>query len=165
MDFSNINKVTKQYNWRGEHIGYQSGNASVPCDKRNTDYCQICDKIERGELIECEPNITDARKVYGENGKLTGFDTNLGFIPNREKNKLFQLLQKFISSEQCVLKEQAQTPPQDRVQTLILCVALDRRWHHLKGPFERLFSYRSHEKSQPIDVKVRIRNLPDPSTV
>ena len=164
MDFSNINKVTKQYNWRGEHIGYQSGNASVPCDKRNTDYCQICDKIERGELIECEPNITDARKVYGENGKLTGFDTNLGFIPNREKNKLFQLLQKFISSEQCVLKEQAQTPPQDRVQTLILCVALDRRWQHLKGPFERLFSYRSHEKSQPIDVKVRIRNLPDPST-
>jgi len=137
---------------------------SIPCNKENSRYLQVCDKIAHSELIECEPNILFAHKVYGEKGEITGFDTNLTFIPNRQENKLFQLLQKSISSGQCVPDEPEQIPPQDRIQMLIFCAVFDRPWQHLKGPFERSFPYRSCADAQPINVMVRIRNLPESSS-
>jgi hypothetical protein len=164
VDLSSVSKVTKNYNWRGEHVGYQTNGTSIPCVEGNADYGQLRERIKRGECSEHEPKILAARKVYATTGELTGHDTNVGFVPNRPANRLHQLLQEAISSGLCVPEEPLQTATLEPIQALILCAVLDRRWHHLAGPFERAFAYRSHERAEEIDVTVRIRNIPEPPT-
>ena len=161
MDFSGIQTVTKQYNWRGEHVAYRTAGSTIPCDDRNNDYREIRERIANGQCNEVEPRITTATRVYTSERALTGYDTNFGFIPHDASNKLYELLEASAEAGECVIKDpKAADAGDEKIDALIFCAVLDRGWQHLAGPLTRQFEYRPRGHAAPIKLNVRIRNIP-----
>ena len=156
-----LTTVTKQYDWRGVLRGYRGDSFFIPTDPNNTDCCLLLERIENGACQLLEPEFTSASWVYGEDGTHTGYDTNLGFAPNDEKNQLFVLLNDAIKQGKVTVEEPQQSPPQARVHSLIFCHVLGRKWPHLKSQIERNFPYIRQQPANPLEVCIRIRNVPD----
>ena len=161
MDLSDSLTATKQYNWRGEHVAYQLAGTTIPCDDRNKDYRAVLESIANGQCRAVEPDVTTATKVHSSAGVVTGYDTNLGFVPHDTSNSLYVLLQESARVGNCKIEEpgavEENTP---KIHTLIFCLVLDRGWQHLAGPLTHQFDYQPNERAKPIKIDVRIRNLP-----
>lgn len=155
-----VTSVTKQYSWRGELVGYRAETSFIPWAEGNTDFRLIRERIERNECSAHEPRFVSVRKVYGEDGKITGYDTDLGFVPDDDRNPLHQLLMQSACAGACVIEEPEAALQSEEIVALKLCNIFDRRWHHLEGSFERPFPYRPHSDGQGLEVLVRIRNIP-----
>jgi hypothetical protein len=160
MDWSGVQTVTKQYNWRGEHVAYRVDGTTIPCADGNSDYRAIRERIANGKCAEADPEVTSATKVFSAAGDLTGFDTNLGFIPNDPQNRLRVLLEEAAKTGKCDIGEPCAAKEVPYVETLIFCLVLDQGWKHLAGPLANRFAYQPHEHANPVQIDVRIRNLP-----
>jgi hypothetical protein len=131
-------------------------------DPANADFQRVRIAIAAGTCREIEPEITSAVRTFGVNGEITGFDTNVGFLPNDQSCDLFRVFESSVAAGTCVISDpQSETiAAGEQVETLIVCLLFQRAWPHLTGTFERTFPYRSSVRSSPIDLLVRLRNIP-----
>lgn len=161
MEFSDVFIATKVYTWRGVHVSYHANNCWILCDEGNRHFRSLRERIANKLCEELEPHIMWARKVYSSEGSLTGYDWECGFIPHDFQNRLFQILCTAIESGVCQVEEPKGTDASmSKINGLIFCVVLDRRWQHLAGRLERSFEYRSNPNSDPVALQVRLQNLP-----
>jgi hypothetical protein len=163
FDVSSLASVIKDYHWRGHLKAYRVGEGTwVPADPRNSHFREIQAAITAGKCTAAEPQILSATRTRNSRDEVTGFDPNIGFIPNDPTNPLLVLLLKSEESGNCVILDPpaAVRSPADAIEGLILCVLFQLPWPHLSGPFEGEFPYRSSDDSDPINLSVRLRNVP-----
>ena len=170
VSIETLSEIVKVYDWRGRHTGYRTENTSIPADPGNSHFRRIQAAIKEGKCKEIEPEIAHATRTFSHSGELTGFDTNLGFVPNDSSNTLFRILETSVSAGRCAIIDpsQIEAPSDEKIKTLIVCILFQRSWPHLTGTFARIFAYRSSSNSNPVDLLVRLRNVPaddPPSTV
>jgi hypothetical protein len=128
----------------------------------NDEFRRIQDGVTAGTHIETEPVCDSASKVFDCERQLTGFDTNLGFVPKDPENRLFQLLDKAIKAGiYQVADSQENVSTIGEAESVTVCVIFGRAWPNLGGPYERIFRYRSAPECASRDLRVRLRNLPD----
>jgi hypothetical protein len=152
--------AVRQYNWRGNHVGYLCENASNPAG--NDHFGRIQAGIAAGTHREIEPEIKEAIKTFTIDARLSGYETPHGFIPIDPSNRLFQILDEAIKAGICQIKE----PPAEKgfysdTEAVIVCVIFNRAWPNLGGRFERIFPYRSAEDVPARDLRIKLRNLPN----
>jgi hypothetical protein len=157
---ASIKDVVKQYNWRGSFVGYRFDGTFVPADERNTDFQLLLERIKRGECSEHEPKFSWAKKVHREDGEVSGYDTDLGFVPNDHTNALHQFLQQSMSAGTIVVEEPMIVADAEKISTLVICKIFDRKWQPLQGSIEKPFPYIPHSQEGGLELLVRIRNIP-----
>jgi hypothetical protein len=161
--------VMRNYDWKGRHVGYREGSASVPLDPANSDYQRIQAGLSSGVYRETEPTIDFASKAFNERGQLSGFDTNLGFIPADPSNRLYQILQEALASERVQLNEEAPEASGSMAESLLFVVFFPQPWRGqsgigtLSGVLESAFPYQSHGGAKVLNLRCRLRNVLDGS--
>ena len=152
--------VTRTFDWRGEHTGYQVANSWVPLDQKNTDAKTIAEMIASGAFTVLDPEITSAIPTRDRNGKVTGFDTNIGFVPHDKENALYKILELNLNDGKCDLKQSGHVPLQPKITHLIFCITFDRPWPHLAGEYSRSWKYRPNDKINWREFDIKMLNLP-----
>lgn len=161
MEPDQITIVTKQYDWRGEHIGYVAGGMHIPLASGNRHYRGVVDRIAAGKCKEEEPKFQNAIRTYSEKGVHTGHHTNLGFVPKEPGNHLSDLLEAEIQSGTLDPKEPEKPADQPKLKSLVLCKFFPRKWDNISSEISRNFTYQhSVEDTSPVICVVRARNLP-----
>lgn len=161
MEPDQVTIVTKQYDWRGEHVGYVAGGMHIPLASGNRHYRGVVDRIAAGKCTEEEPKFQNAIRTYSEKGDHTGHYTNLGFVPKEPGNHLSDLLEAAIQSGVLDPKEPEEPAAQPKLKSLVLCKFFPRKWDNISAEISRNFTYRhSVEDTSPVICVVRARNLP-----
>ena len=156
-----VETVVRQYNWRGDLQSYHYGDLWVPSDPRNSIFQRIRAGLVAGSFREIEPTLTRAIRVSGVDGQLTGYDTNLGFVPNDPANQLFKLLEDAILTGRCPIEDPPAPGDVPPLKDIMIYVFLDRPWPNVSGSYEGEFPYISWPNLDPIHLRVRVRNIPD----
>ena len=160
VDLGNVTEVTRTYNWRGKHTGYHFANAFIPRDKNNIDARALSEKIAAGDCIAVDPDIKFATPTYGRKGSITGYDTDIGFIPADPNNALFIILQEALEGGSCALGSSDLAKVTPKIAYLVFCVVFDWPWPHLIAEFWRSWKYRPHDKSDWRNFIIRLSNIP-----
>ena len=104
----NVENVEQQYSWRGELIAYRvdtlDKHMHIPVSGGNRHYRFIKQMIDEGKCKELPPEFGRTFEVIGQKGKITGHDTDRGFVPIDPKNVLRQLLDEGIENGSVELK-------------------------------------------------------------
>ena len=116
---ANIREVTKRYSWRGEFIGYQAGPTFVPADRGNADFRLLRDRIERRNAPSMNPSSPGRSRCLEKTGKISGYDTDLGFVPNDNSNVLNQLLMQSVSAGASVITEPQLATEGEKISALL----------------------------------------------
>ncbi|QJC26865.1 hypothetical protein G8D25_23625 [Ralstonia solanacearum] len=135
----------------------------IPIDPGNSDYRQINERIAAGQLAAKPQAFTWACPTFSANGTQTGYDTNLGFIPQSEENSLFSRLLTAVEEGTCDVRSapQSTVDPMDYVEHLVVCVFLDQAWPHITGSYQGSLSLKPNENVPPKHFTFCLRNVGD----
>ena len=163
IDLENVTKVIRTFNWKGEHTGYRIDQTFVPLDQGNSDARALSVKIAEGVCALVDPEINRAVPTYDRKGAVTGYDTDLGFVPAVQNNALFKILEPALKDGSCKLSEPECVIAAPKITDLIFCIPFDRPWPHLVGEFWRSWKYRPNDNSDWRDFAIKLSNLPSES--
>jgi hypothetical protein len=153
-------KIDRAYSWQGDVTGYRYGNTFVPAGAGHRLEREILQKVEDGRAELLDPAIVSATRVYGETGAMTGWDTNVGFVPNDSDNALTCLVRQAIEQGTCTEAEPVAQAQQVPTEHVTLCVAFDRPWPHVNGATQSEIEYRSAPDSKPRTYRFALTNIP-----
>lgn len=149
-------RVIRSYDWRGRIRSFTCGASSIPNDPANTDAKLLLDRIAAGKCEAVDPTLSFAIETRDRIGKLTGYDTNLGFVPLDEQNALFKCVKRQLDEGDVQISAANNTIP--TTKSVILSVLLDGGWITGKSA-ELPWKYRPHDGAAWIDLNVTIANL------
>jgi hypothetical protein len=150
--------VTQQFNWKGELTAYVTDhNETVP--RGNSRFDEISESIAERRYVVRHPHFTSARQVIGYRGKLTGHDTNMGFVPMDGANHLRVLLAAALARGE-LTEDPWVDDRSDLLTHVVSCMPFDRRIPHLRQPTSLKWRYRSTPMDAWVDVDVMLSNLP-----
>lgn len=156
-----ITQVTKQYDWTGRLTGYRIGNTLIPIDSGNRHYRGVVQRIQSGECMELEPTVEFAICTISREGNITGYETNLGFVPKQTDNQLYNLLEEHIQQHGLKPREPEMHEPQPRLKTIIMCSIFPKKWEHIADEISKSFDHpRRSGSGNPVSCVVRAKNIP-----
>lgn len=159
-DLRELTEVELSYDWKGRRRSYQVGNTYIPIAAGNSHFEILRNLIEEGKCNTADPKITFARPTFGKHGELTGYDTNVGFIPSNLGHPLLKQIQNNFPVPENESDESKTPQAGMRIEKLIFTIAFDRTWPNLDEPLSKTWRYRSNNRSPWRSVDVECLNLP-----
>ena len=157
MQNNGENIAVKQYNWKGEIIGYQYNNSFIPTDKRNHHYKMLLEDIKDGKCIVNEPDIKEVEKAYDKSNELSGYIYMGMFIPCDNENNLYKLIEKLIEEKTCLIVENKKEQTK-KIDSFIFNIVFRYPWKGISNVSENQIKY-PIEESNGMYYKVRYVNL------
>lgn len=154
------NTAVKQYNWKGEVVGYQRKNSWIPAGVDSYSSREIEKGVSDGAVILLEPEIPLVYYVNDDYGKLRGYLWNDIFIANDESNALFKLIKKRIEDGICKIEKEPQLQIFNgkKVASFVIGIYFDSQWLSIKNEINAVVDY-SFRSPSAYSYNVRFKNL------
>jgi hypothetical protein len=171
MTNNNTSEVVEAgYSWDGKLTHYKRVQSdslqTIPIDPANADFARLSEQIENKTVQVVMPKPTFAVSTHTADGALTGYDTNLGFIPADPNNPLYRLLTDAINDRSCATSR-PEPPVGDKgdfTAELVVCVFFDQPWPNVAGSLAGQLSVRPSSNVEPRPFTFVLRNLSDPGS-
>lgn len=160
-------EVEKQYTWDGKLSAYRRSDGDsvqfIPIDTGNADYLRLLAEIESGDVRAVMQHPTYAFPTLSQGGALTGYDTDIGFIPCDPKNPRYASLEQAMAEGVCkkLTRDIKSVDQGDYVAELLVCVLFNRAWPNVVDTYAGDLSVRPKSGTEPQPFRFTLRNLID----